>query len=76
MLVIPTFNAVTKPVDAFTVATAVLLLLQVPPVVPVLVYVAVAPIQSGDVPIIFPAVRLGLIVKVLNVAKFPQPVNV
>ena len=37
MFVVPALDAVTKPELAFTVATVVLLLLQVPPAVPVLV---------------------------------------
>ena len=37
MFVVPALRAVTKPELAFTVATVVLLLLQLPPAVPVLV---------------------------------------
>ena len=59
----PADKAVTAPVDALTVATAVLLLLHVPPAFPLLVYVAVLPIQSGDVPLTVPAVAFGLTVK-------------
>ena len=63
MLVVPAPAAVTTPDVAFTVATAVLLLLQVPPVLPLLVYVADWPIQSGDVPLTVPALAFGLTVK-------------
>ena len=62
MFVVPALTAVTSPVDALTVATAVLVLLHDPPVLPLLVYVAVDPIQSGDVPLTVPAVAFGLTV--------------
>ena len=58
----PALTAVTRPDAAFTVATAVLLLLHEPPALPLLVYVAVAPIQSGDVPLTVPALAFGLTV--------------
>ena len=64
MFAVPAFTAVTRPLAAFTVATAVLLELQAPPDVPLLVYVAVAPIQSGVVPLTVPAVTLALTVTV------------
>ena len=59
MFVVPAFMAVTRPVLAFTVATVVFELLQVPPAVPLLVYVVVAPTQSGEVPFTVPAFTLG-----------------
>ena len=65
-MVVPAPTAVTNPDVAFTVATDVLLLLQVPPASPSLVYVAVAPIQSGDVPLTVPALTLGLTVKLFD----------
>ena len=55
MLAVPAPTAVTRPVAAFTVATAVLEEDQVPPAVPLDVYVAVPPIHKGDVPVIVPA---------------------
>ena len=58
--------AVTSPEDAFTVATVVLLLLQLPPASPLLVYVAVCPIQSGVVPLTVPALAFGLTVNDLD----------
>ena len=61
-MVVPALTAVTNPDEAFTVATAVLLLLHDPPASPLLVYVAVAPIQSGDVPLTVPALAFGLTV--------------
>jgi hypothetical protein len=62
ILVVPAATAVTRPVDEFTVATEVLLLLQVPPSVPLLVNVAVWPMQSGEVPLTVPAVTLAFTV--------------
>ena len=63
ILAVPADTAVANP-DASTVATAVLLLLHapVPPpsTTPLAVYVAIAPIQSGEVPEIVPAVTFGL----------------
>ena len=59
MFVIPGFTAVTKPVDGFTVATAVFVLLQFPPAVPSLAYVDVSPMQSGDVPLTVPALTFA-----------------
>ena len=76
MFVVPALTVVAKPVAAFTVATAVFVLLQLPPAVLVLVYVAVAPIQSGDTPLIVPVLTFGLTDKVLNADRFPQPINV
>ena len=58
MSVVPALQAVTKPVDAFTVATAVRLLLQLPPTVPLLVEVVVCPIQSDDTLLTVPALQL------------------
>ena len=60
IVVVPAESAVTAPVEAFTDATAGLLLLHDPPALPLLVYVAVAPIQSGDVPLTVPALAFGL----------------
>ena len=66
IVVVPAPTAVTTPVDTFTVATAVLLLLHVPPPSPLLLYVAVAPIQSGEVPLTVPALAYGLTVKLFD----------
>ena len=63
MLVVPAETAVTIP-DPFTVATEVFELLHEPPPVPLLLYCAVAPIQSGVVPLIVPAVTLAVTVSV------------
>ena len=62
MLVEPALTAVTTPVPATTVATAGLVLLQLPPASPLLVYVAFDPIQSGEVPVTVPAFAFGLTV--------------
>ena len=75
MSVAPALTAVTTPLVAFTVATAVLLLLHAPPVLPLLVYVAVAPIHKGLVPLTVPALALGLTVNVFDaVTGLLQPV--
>ena len=66
ILVVPALTAVTSPVDELTVATAGAVLLQVPPASPSLVYAAVAPMQSGEVPLTVPAFAFGLTVKVFN----------
>src|SRR4026209_229402 len=74
MSVVPAATAVTNPVDALTVATEVLVLLQAPPEVPLLVKVVVAPIQIGVVPLTVPAVTFGETVNVLNDdTGLPQP---
>ena len=65
-MVDPAPTAVTTPDVAFTVATAPLLLLQVPPALPLLVYVADEPIQSGEVPLTVPAFAFGLTVKLFD----------
>ena len=62
MFEVPALTAVTNPVPAFTVATAGVPLVQLPPGVPLEVYVAVAPMQSGVVPLTVPALTFGFIV--------------
>ena len=66
MIVVPAESAVTTPDDAFTDATAVLLLLHDPPALPPLLYVAACPIQSGEVPLTVPALAFGLTVKLFD----------
>ena len=63
---VPALNAVTSPVDELTDATDVFELLQLPPASPLLEYAAVAPMQSGEVPLTVPAFAFGLTVKVFN----------
>ena len=65
-MVVPAPTALTSPDAALTVATEVLLLLQVPPASPVLLYVADEPIQSGEVPLTVPAVAFGFTVNVCD----------
>ena len=62
ILQVPGATAVTKPEDAFTVANAVFELDHVPPASPLEVYVVVAPMHNGEVPVIVPALAFGLIV--------------
>ena len=71
----PAATAVTSPVVAFTVATEVLLLLHVPPVVPFVLSVVFAPAQSTAVPVIVPALTFALTVTAkLADTGLPQPV--
>ncbi len=60
MVAFPALTAVTTPVLELTEATPEALLLHLPPVVPSLVKVGVAPIQSGVVPLMVPEVTFGL----------------
>ena len=62
ILVVPAVNAVTNPVVGFTVATAGLVVPQVPPAVPLLAYVSVAPIHNGEAPVTVPVITFGLTV--------------
>lgn len=64
MLVVPALTAVASPAPAVTAATAVFVLLQLPPDVPSLLYVAVAPMQSNEVPLTLPGVTPGSTVRV------------
>ena len=65
-MVVPAPTAVTNPDPAFTVATAVLLLLHDPPASPVLLYVADEPIHSGEVPLTVPAFAFAFTVNVFD----------
>jgi hypothetical protein len=71
MLELPAAIAVTTPVEGSTVATFVALLLQapVPPLntAEVALYVAVAPIHKGVVPVTEPALALAYVVTVTGV---------
>jgi hypothetical protein len=62
MVALPAETPVTTPVTGFTVATALLLLLQLPPVAPLLVNVAVAPAHIVEEPLTVPAFGRALIV--------------
>ena len=61
MVEVPSATAVTTPVVALTVATAVLLLLQLPPT-PLLVKVVTDPVHTNVVPLMVPALGSGLTV--------------
>ena len=74
MLVVPAATAVITPVPSSTVAIEVFVLLQLPPPVPLLVYVVVAPMQSGVVPLTVPAAGLELTVSFLNALTGLHPV--
>ena len=58
----PPLTPVTTPDDAFTVAIAVLLLLQDPPLLPLLVNVVVDPAQTVAAPLTVPAFAAALTV--------------
>ncbi len=60
ILAVPALTAFTTPVEGSTVATAVFVLLQLPPEVALRVKVGVAPIQTGEVPLTVPAITLLL----------------
>ena len=73
MLAFPTATPVTTPVDGLTVATAVLLLLQVPLASPLLVKAAVfAPIHTVAGPLITPAFASGFTMMTLLVVSVAQ----
>mgnify|MGYP000729991599 CR=1 FL=1 len=77
MFAVPSATPDTVP-DASTGATAVLLLLQVPPASPLVVYVAVAPIHNGVLPLTVPAFTFAFTVKDCDAvsATLPQPTSV
>ena len=66
MSAVPAATPVTSPVEAFTVATDVLLLLHDPPASPLEASVTEEPIQTDAVPVTVPALTFGLTVSVLN----------
>jgi hypothetical protein len=75
ILHVPAATPVTKPVDELTEAIAVLLLLHapVPPprTTPVVVYIAVAPIHSGVVPVTDVTLAVGATVTVCTAVTGP-----
>ncbi len=71
MVAVPVLTPVTTPL-AFTVATAVLPLVHVPPASPLLVKVVVVPIHTDPVPLIVPALAFGLTVTNFVVLAVPQ----
>src|SRR5664280_3021942 len=77
MVTLPGPTAVTKPVAEFTVATRLLLLLQLPPMAPLLDKALVAPEQMVVVPLMVPADGIELIVIFAVDKALPQvPVTV
>src|SRR6476659_1686843 len=77
MFAFPAATPVTTPVVALTVAAAILLLLQVPPLRPLLVKAVVEPIQTEGPPLTVPAFARGFTVMTFVAVELPQPlVNV
>ena len=74
IIVLPAATPVTTPVAACTVAAAVLLLLQLPPVLPLLDRVVKEPIHTDDAPLTVPAFSTGLTVIGYVAAEVPQEV--
>ena len=72
MVADPAATPVTTPVTAFTVAAAVLLLLQVPPPVPLLVKPVVAPTHSVEAPVTVPEFGRALMVILADAVAVPQ----
>ena len=72
MVADPTATPVTTPVTAFTVAAAVLLLLQVPPPVPVLVNPVVAPTHTVEAPLTVPEFGRAFMVIAADAVAIPQ----
>lgn len=68
----PAATPVTTPVTEFTVATRLLLVLQLPPAVPVLVNVVTEPAQSGDEPLTVPAFGRALMVILADEEELPH----
>lgn len=72
IVAVPVATAITEPLVALTLAILLALVVQVPPLVPVEVYVAEAPTHSGDVPETVPAFGSGLTVTNLVATSVPQ----
>jgi len=73
MVAVPMLAPVTTPVEAFTVATPVLLDVQEPPVLPLLVNVVVPPTQMVCVPLRVPALGAAVTVTVRVAVALAQP---
>ena len=74
MVAFPAATPVTTPVDVFTVAAALLLLLQLPPSVPLLVNVVVEPAHTVEVPLTVPAFGRAFTLIFADSVAVPQPV--
>ena len=72
MVVLPAATPVTTPVDPFTVAAAVLLLLHVPPVLPLLVNGVDKPAQTDVAPLTVPALAIAFTVTNWVAVDVPQ----
>ena len=72
MIELPAAIPITKPVDEFTVAAAVLLLVHVPPTVPLLVNDVDKPAQTAAAPLTVPAFGTGLTVMLVEVEEVAQ----
>lgn len=74
MVALPAATPITTPLVEFTVATAGLLLLQVPPTDPLLIRVVDKPAQTVVVPLISPAFASGFTVTECVADDVPQAV--
>lgn len=72
MVTEPAATPVTPPVTVFTVAIAVLLLLQAPPPLPVLVNAVVDPAHKVATPLTIPEFGSGFIVTFCVAVAIPQ----
>ena len=76
IVAVPDATPVITPVLAFTVATDGVRLLQLPPLVPLLEYVVVEPIQTADAPLTVPPFGIEIIVTLAEPAALAQPPTV
>ena len=72
MVALPVATPVTTPVDEFTVATRLLLLLQLPPPEPLLVKVVTEPPHSVAEPVTEPALGRALMVMLADDKELPH----
>lgn len=71
MVVLPAATPVTLPVTGSTVATAVVLLVQLPPET-LLLNIILDPIHTDEAPLMVPALATGLTVMVAEAVAEPQ----
>lgn len=72
MVAVPAETPVTTPVVEFTVTTKLLLLLQLPPLIPLLVNVTTEPAHTEDEPLMVPAFGSALMVMLDDEEEPPQ----
>lgn len=72
MVALPAPTPVTTPVDELTLATKLLLLLQIPPPVPLVVSVVIDPAHTADEPLTKPAFGRALMVILADETELPQ----